>query len=77
MLLSRAESMTSKWQNDARQFGVQYNGLQQTLRSGVLPMFTHPQYGTFVVADHETLADAIMRKAHQFNNPPIETTENE
>lgn len=77
MLLRIAESMTSKWQNDARHFKVEYNGLQQTPRDGVLPMFTHPQYGTFLVADHETLADAIMRKAHQFNNPPIETTENE
>ena len=52
----------------ATEYGVRFDGLQKTINHGLLPLFTHPEFGTFTVQHSETLADAIERKRIQFSN---------
>lgn len=45
---------------------VMFNGMQDFRDGRRLPMFTHEQYGTFIVQENETLKEAIERKREQF-----------
>jgi hypothetical protein len=51
----------------AQRNGVLFNGMQQDGKGGRLPMFTHDQFGTFVMNPTESLQQAIERKRKQFN----------
>lgn len=57
---------TEAFQQLAAKHGVRFDGFQGTMTGLSLPMFTHPDYGTFVVTEGETLAQAITRKQIQF-----------
>ena len=50
----------------AERCGVMFNGMQQDGKGGRMPMFTHAEFGTFVMNPDESLQQAIERKRQQF-----------
>lgn len=58
-----------KYKQLAFRHNVTFNGMQDFRDGRKLPMFTHEQYGTFVVHEDETLEEAINRKRTQYGEP--------
>jgi predicted RNA binding protein YcfA (HicA-like mRNA interferase family) len=58
---------TEGFQQLASKHGIRFDGFQKTMNGGSLPMFTHPDFGTFVITEGETLDQAITRKQIQFS----------
>jgi len=57
----------------AERLGLIYNGKQKNPHGSDLPMFTHPEFGTFVMHADESLQQAIERKRVQFMLPTSDT----
>lgn len=55
------------WNKEAELNGVEFKGIQKGFGTYPdMPLFNHPQYGSFVIGKGETLAQSIDRKHHQF-----------
>ena len=51
----------------AKKMNLIFNGFQESpLKGKSLPLFTHPEYGTFAMNEDESLVQAIERKREQF-----------
>ena len=59
----------TKYYEMADRAGIVFNGLQNNPFGNTLPLFTHPDYGTFAMQNGETLNQALERKRIQYSTP--------
>lgn len=55
----------------AKKCGVVFDGMQEDGKGARLPMFTHAEFGTFVMNPDESLQQAIERKRQQFTKAKV------